>query len=341
MTPVSPSGGVHQRVRSAQRPEASTVIVPQAAATHGPRESRPSARARLNASKATRKRWLLAYALVTPVLVWRLATAVYPFFETVRLSFRDNSPIRRTDDFVGLANYRMMLDDPDVHAAISFTIFFTVVSVSLQVVLGLGLAELLNREFRFRGLARAINLLPWAMSGIVVATAAKWIFDQNYGLVNDLIWRVSGERPLWLTNVLLARLAVVFTDVWKNTAFMAIIFLGGLQGIPRELHDAATIDGASRFRAYWSITFPLMLPLIASLALFAAIYRILSFEVVYALTSGGPGTATALLSYLVYLKAFRGVDFGYASALAIGLFLIVLVVGLIGFAIVRRAWSRI
>lgn len=292
-------------------------------------------------SKATRRRWLLAYLLVAPVLIWRLATSAYPFVETVRLSFRDNSAIRRTDEFIGLANYRTMLDDPDVHAAISFTIFFTVVSVTLQLVLGLGLAELLNREFRLRSVARAVNLLPWAMSGIVVAMAAKWIFDQNYGLVNDLIWRLTGERPLWLTNVTLARMAVVFTDVWKNTAFMAIIFLGGLQGIPREYHEAAMIDGASRFRAYWSITFPLLLPLIASLALFAAIQRILSFEIVYALTSGGPGNATSLLSYLVYQKAFRGVDFGYASALAIGLFLVVLIVGLIGFAVVRRAWSRV
>jgi multiple sugar transport system permease protein len=179
------------------------------------------------------------------------------------------------------------------------------------------------------------------MSGIVIGTAARWIFDPNYGLINDLIWRVSGARPLWLVDVNLARLAVTLTDVWKNTAFLAVIFLGGLQGISAELYEAAKIDGADGWRSYRYITLPLLMPLIISMAIFISIYRILSFEIVYALTQGGPGMATSLMSYQVYLQGFRVLNFGYASAISMTLFLMVLVVGLFGFGLLRRAWAKL
>jgi multiple sugar transport system permease protein len=257
------------------------------------------------------------------------------------LSFFDNSPVRRTFKFIGFDNYVAMTKDSNVSETLSFTLFFTVVSVTLLVVSGLAVAQLLNRRFALRGLARAINLLPWAMAGIVWGVASRWIFDVNYGLVNDLIWRVSGLRPLWLVNVNLARLAVTFADVWKSTPFLAIIFLSGLQGISEELYEAAKIDGADRWRSYWYITLPLLMPLILSMTIFTAIHRILGFEIVYALTQGGPGMSTALMSYTVYLQAFRVLNFGYASAVAVGLFLIVLVAGLFGFRLVRRAWARL
>lgn len=287
------------------------------------------------------KRILLGYALVAPVVLWRLATSIYPFVYTAYLSFFDNSPVRRTFKFIGFDNYIAMTKDQNVNDTLAFTLYFTVVSVSLQVVLGLAIAQLLNQRFRFRNLARAVNLLPWAMSAIVIGTAARWIFDPDFGLVNDLIWRVSGARPLWLVDPHRARLAVTLTDVWKNTAFLAVIFISGLQGIPQELYEAAKMDGADGIRSYWYITLPLLMPLIISMAIFIAIYRVLSFEIVYALTSGGPGSATALMSYLVYLQGFRVLNFGYASALAMGLFFIVLVVGLLGFGLLRRAWERL
>jgi len=287
------------------------------------------------------KRLLLAYALVLPVVIWRLATSIYPFLYTAYLSLHDNSPVRRTFDFIGIANYQQALNDSSVPAALSFSLFFTVISVSLQVVLALAIAEMLNSRFPLRGVARAVNLLPWAMSAIVISTAAQWIFNADYGLINDILWRLTGERPLWLVNPQTARMAVVLTDVWKNTAFLAVIYLSGLQGISPELHEAARIDGANGIRAYWYITLPLLLPLIISTAIFAAIYRVLTFELVYALTGGGPGTATTLMGYLAYLQAFRVLNFGYASALSMILFFIVLLVGLLGFGFLRRAWTRL
>jgi multiple sugar transport system permease protein len=162
----------------------------------------------------------------------------------------------------------------------------------------------------------------------------------DYGLVNDIVWRLTGARPLWLVNVNTARMAVVLTDVWKNTAFLTVVFLGGLQGIPLEVYEAAKMDGADGPRSFWYITLPLLMPLVVSMAIFIMIGRVLSFEIVYALTSGGPGMATSLMSYQVYLQGFRVLNFGYASAIAMALFMMVLVIGLFGFGVLRRAWAR-
>ncbi|MEZ4728576.1 MAG: sugar ABC transporter permease [Caldilineaceae bacterium] len=184
-------------------------------------------------------------------------------------------------------------------------------------------------------------MLPWAIAPIVTGAAAVWAFNQDYGLINDIIWRISGERPLWLVHVTNARFAVTLTDTWKNTPFLAVIFLSGLQGIPTELYEAAKIDGSDGIRSYWYITLPLLLPLIVSMAIFVTIFRVLSFEIVYALTGGGPGSATSLLSYVVYLQGFRVLNFGYASAVAMLLFFIVLVIGVLGFGLLRRTWNRL
>ncbi len=287
------------------------------------------------------RRLLLAYTLVAPVVIWRLSTSVYPFLRTFYLSFFDNSPVRRTFDYVGFDNYVALTKDTNITQSLAFTFFFAVVSVTLQIVLGLGIAQLLNRQFALRTLARTVNLLPWAVAPIVTGAAAVWAFNQDYGLVNDIIWRLTGERPLWLVNVTSARFAVTLTDTWKNTPFLAVIFLSGLQGIPTEIYEAAKIDGSDGARSYWYITLPLLLPLIVSMAIFITIFRVLSFEIVYALTGGGPGSATSLLSYVVYLQGFRVLNFGYASAVAMLLFFIVLVIGVLGFGLLRRSWNRL
>jgi multiple sugar transport system permease protein len=308
-------------------------------------ETRPAApgvaaRPRASLRSLGARRILLGYLLVAPAVIWRLAVTIYPFLYTGYLSFFDRSPVRRTFNFVGLGNYHALLNDSQMRDTFGFTVYFAVVSVSLQIVLGLAIAVLLSGRFRLRHFARAVNLIPWAMSGIVIGTAARWFFNVDYGLVNDIIWRISGARPLWLVDANLARLAVTFTDVWKNTAFLAVIFIGGLQGIPTEVYEAAKMDGADGARSFRYITLPLLMPLVVSMAIFVTIFRVLSFEIVYALTSGGPGMATSLMSYQVYLQGFRVLNFGYASAISMGLFLMVLIVGIFGFGLLRRAWAR-
>jgi ABC-type sugar transport system permease subunit len=287
------------------------------------------------------KQLVLAYVLVAPVVLWRMFTTVYPFIATLLLSFQDNSPVRRKAEYIGLTNYQNLLQDTRVRESFVFTLSFTAISVALQILLGLGIAELLNRQFRGRNIVRAINLLPWAISGIVIGTAGTWIFNTDYGLVNDIIWRISGQRPLWLVDPFNAQMAVVMTDVWKNTAFVAVIFLGGLQGISAELYEAAKIDGANGMQRYRFITIPLLLPLILSMTIFISIFRVLTFEIIYALTAGGPGSSTSVMSYAVYLEGFRVLNFGYASSIAMLLFVMVLIIGVVGFVFLRRAVNRL
>lgn len=295
--------------------------------------------ARRGRTLRSRRIWL-AVGLLAPVVVWRLFTSIYPFIDTLRLSFTNNNLVHHTNSFTGLSNYRNLVSDADVRGSIGFTLGFTVVTGIIEIVLGLAVAELLHKKFRGRGFVRALNLLPWAAPAIVVGYAAQWAFDPNYGLVNDFIWRISGNRPLWLSSPELARVAVVLVDVWKNTSFLAVIFLAARQGISRELYEAARVDGATGWKAFRNVTLPLSMPIIVSMGLFTALWHLTSFDIVYALTRGGPGTSTSLLSYSIYVQGFGNLNFGYASALAMALFIIVAVVGVVGTLLLRHANAK-
>jgi multiple sugar transport system permease protein len=202
----------------------------------------------------------------------------------------------------------------------------------------LGIATLLNRPFRGRTLVRAVNLLPWAMPAIVIATAAQWLFNSQFGMIDDLINRViPGVRPIWLASPDMARVVVILVDVWKNAPWAAIILLAGLQNIPGELYEAAKVDGASSWRTFRSVVVPILAPLIFSVAIFVATYRVLTFDIVYGLTQGGPGTSTSLLSYQVYKLAFSGLYYGYGASVAVFAFLIVLVISVVGYTFMRRS----
>ena len=286
------------------------------------------------------RRILLGYLLILPVLIWRSFDHVYPFLRTIYLSFTNTNPMKGTSDFIGLDNYIRFLNDPQYQVAMEFTFIFTFVSVAIQVALALGVAELLNREFRLRGLVRAVNLLPWAMTGIVVAVAAQWAFSTDYGMVSDLYWRLTGYRPPFMTDASLARISVIAVDVWKNTPFLSVIFLSGLQGISKELYESADIDGAGPWSKFIKITLPLLTPLILTMSIFVVSWRLLTFELVYGMTAGGPGQATMLISYAVYRQAFGSLNFGYAAAMSMSLFVLILGIGLVGIYFVRSAWAK-
>ncbi len=282
-------------------------------------------------------RILLAYALVAPVVLWRAAVAVYPFLHTVVQSFTNESPLNQTTRWVGLRNFHNMFADPAITESLTFTAIFTIASTALQLVYALGIASLLNRVFPGRMLVRAVNLLPWAMPAIVIATASQWLFNSQYGMIDDLIARVLPARPIWLADTTLARIAVILLDTWKNAPWAAIILLAGLQNIPGELYEAAKVDGASPWRTFRSVVVPLLAPLLITLTIFIATARVLTFDIVYGFTQGGPGSSTSLLSYQVYKLAFSGLYYGYASAVAVFTFLIVLVISLVCYAFLRRS----
>ena len=282
------------------------------------------------------RRLLLAYALVAPAVLWRVIIAIYPFLHTVAQSFTNESPLNGATRWVGLRNYHNMFNDPGITASLAFTAIFTIAATILQLVYGLAIATLLNRRFRGRTLVRAVNLLPWAMPTIVVATAAQWLFNNPYGMIDDLIGRIGFARPIWLADSTMARLAVVFIDTWKSAPWAAIIILAGLQNIPEELYEAAKVDGASAWRTFLSVILPQLLPLLLTLTIFIAAYRVLTFDIVYGFTQGGPGSSTSLLSYQVYKLAFSGLYYGYSAAVAVVTFAIVLAISLACYAALRR-----
>ena len=282
-------------------------------------------------------RILLAYALIAPVIIWRLVVAVYPFLHTLVQAFTNESPLNATTRWVGLRNFQRMFEDPSITESLTFTAIFTIASTILQLVYALSIATLLNRRFRGRTLIRAVNLLPWAMPAIVVATASQWLFNNQYGMIDDILARVGGGRPVWLASPSMARVAVVVMDTWKNAPWASIILLAGLQNIPGELYEAAKVDGASPLRTFRSVILPLLSPLLITLTIFVATSRVLTFDIVYGLTQGGPGSSTSLLSYQVYKLAFSGLYYGYGAAVAVFAFLIVVVISMVCFVFLRRA----
>ena len=207
-----------------------------------------------------------------------------------------------------------------------FTILFTIVSMTFHIVLGVILAMMLNMKFKGKKFLRTIVLIPWAMPMIVAGRAARWGFNGTYGFVNDLIGRlVSGFHYDWLIHVDAARLAVIIVDLWKDIPFFAILVLASLQFVSADIYEAAKIDGAGAVKSFFYITIPSILKTVMTISIFFTMWRITSFELVYAMTSGGPYDGTSVLSYRILIEAFNNLNLGYASAIAVVLFLIMLV----------------
>lgn len=271
------------------------------------------------------------WLLVLPALGLRCFTAVLPLFQNFFLSLRDLHLVKGTDNFIGLSNYVTIFWDPRVIDSISFTFIFTLFSTLFHFVFGVLIALLLNLNWRAKSMLRTVNLLPWAVPTIVMALAAQYMLQRDIGPVNDLCQLFTGMRRDWLNSVWGARFSVIFLDVWKNAPFLAIIVLAGLQGIPEDILEAARVDGASSTRAFFAITLPLLSPVLVTMLIFVSLFRLLSFDIVYGLTRGGPGTSTSLLSYRAYYDAFNALNFGYAAAEAFFLFVIVCGMGCLFF----------
>jgi len=274
--------------------------------------------------------------MLAPAILLRLLTAVYPYVQSIRLSFYDYNPAFPPKTYIGLDNYRRAFDDVAIRSSVEFTILFVVGSTVLQIIFGLGIALLLDRAFFGRGVVRAINLVPWAIPMVVVAVGFRWMFDSQYGIFDDLLDRLFGLNISWLIKFWPARIAVISTNVWKSTPFLAIVFLAALQAVPHDVYEAARVDGAGKVRSFFSITLPLIMPQIITIGLFMLVWQLASFDLVYAMTGGGPGFATQVLAYSIYQVAFAGLNYGYASAISMILFVVVAVTTIAMLAIYRR-----
>ncbi len=274
--------------------------------------------------------------MVAPAVLTLVAVALYPILAAVWLSLRRVVLVFREDRFVGLDNYLFLFGDPRFWQALGNTAYFTLVAVTLEVLLALPLALLLNAAFPARGLFRASVLIPWAIPTVVSARLWAWLFNPDFGLVNRLL----GAGLNWLGSPGLALHAAIVVDVWKTTPFVALLLLAGLQTIPPDLYKAARVDGASPWRSFRSITLPLLKPALLLALLFRTLDAFRVFDAIYVLTEGGPGNATETLSIYAYKVLMRSGDFGYGSTLAVVTFLCVGAISLVYLRLLGRSEER-
>ena len=275
----------------------------------------------------------IAWRLVLPAFLTILCVALFPLLWTVweSLHLHDLRMPWLGKPLIGLDNYIEALRDPRFWSALGHTTFFALTSVGLELLLGLVLALALNRTFRGRGLVRAAVLVPWAIPTVVSALLWRFMFEGQHGIVNSVLVRAGlVERPIvWFIDPLAAWVPVILSDVWKTTPFVALLLLAGLQNIDSSLYEAARIDGASAWPQFRHVTLPLLRPAILVALIFRTLDAFRVFDLVYALTGGGPGTSTEPIALYTFNALLQNLQFGYGSALSVIVFLLTFTLALI------------
>lgn len=290
-------------------------------------------------SPRERREWLLFALLIGPNLLLFGVFTFWPLLYNFYLSFVSWNFLRPRRPFVGLANYIDVLGDPQFWAIVLNTLTFAICSVGLTLALGLALALLINQPLRYRNAARAVLFSPVVMSGAVVAVVWSYIFDPRYGLIDQLLGLVGLSSPNWLGDPAWAMPAVILVYVWKNLGYAVVIYLAGLQGIPRELYDAARVDGAGPWNRFWNVTLPGLSPVAFFLSVTSILATFQSFDIIKVLTNGGPANATNTLIFHLYELGFVSYDAGEAGVVAMVLFGIMLVLTLIQLRYLERRVS--
>jgi multiple sugar transport system permease protein len=286
--------------------------------------------------RVTASEQFTGWAFVTPGVAIILLFGAVPIIWSAVMSFQKSNLLTPSTPFVGLKNYRQLVHDPIVGQAIAHTLIYTALFVPGTMVVGLFLAVAMNRKIRFISVYRTAAYATMAISTISEAIVFIWLFDPSYGVVNYFLSLIGLPAQPWLNSPSQALYVIVIMTIWGWTGFAVVIYLAALQGVPQTLTEAAAIDGASPWRTFRRVTLPLLSPASLFLAVWLTINAMQLFDEVYLSTSGGPLNATTVLVYYLYEQAFQNFNFGYASAIAYVLFLIILVVTAIQFRIGRR-----
>ena len=270
--------------------------------------------------RLARRSRLMPYGLLAPAVVVTLFIVFLPMLVAVGTSFFELVLFRpKATQFVGLGNFAALLQDPVFWSSLWRTLLWIGLTVPAQMLLGLVAALVLNQEFAWRGLARALVIIPWALPSVVIALMWRWIYDPNIGVANDLLLRlhiIQSAVP-WLADPATALYAIIATLTWQGFPFFAVMILAALQGIPKSQYEAAAIDGASRWRQFRHVTLPGIAPILATAGLLRVIWVANSIDVIFVMTGGGPGYATHTLPLYAFIKARQNLDFGYGSAIAV------------------------
>ncbi|XEN33148.1 multiple sugar transport system permease protein (plasmid) [Ensifer sp. WSM1721] len=225
-------------------------------------------------------------------------------------------------EFVGLGNFARMLTDPELHLSVRNTVLFVVVAVTLEFLLGLGLALLFDKYLRRLNFLKTILLIPMMIPPIAVALTWKLIYQPQFGVLNELMFRLGLPSQAWAGDVNLAMATIIAADVWEWTPFIFLLMLAGLASLPSEPYEAAEVDGASAWRQFWDLTIPFLKPVIAIALLLRIMDALRLFDLVFILTVGGPAGATETLSLYIFKVAFTFVDIGYAAAVSLAVLLV-------------------
>lgn len=258
-----------------------------------------------------------AWLFLTPALLVLAVVAGWPLVRTIWFSFTDASLNNLSAyTWVGIDNFRDLANESDWWQAVRNTLFFTVISVCLETILGLAIALVLNSSFKGRGWVRMAVLIPWAIPTIVSARMWGWMFHDVYGVINEILIRVGIlEKPVaWTANPHLALLTVIVVDVWKTTPFMALLLLAGLQMLPNECFEAARVDGIHPVRVFLRITLPLLKPAIIVAAIFRTLDALRVFDLIYVLTSGSLETMSMSVYARQQIFEFQNIGMGSAAA---------------------------
>jgi multiple sugar transport system permease protein len=231
-----------------------------------------------------------------------------------------------TPENVGFANYARLITDAELGQAVTHTLLYTVLFVPASVLLGVGLAVLLNRRLFLIGFYRTAIFLPFVASAAATGILTTYLFNPQFGLANTVLRALHLPQQAWLEDPSQAMVVITIMSLWGQAAFTTVIYLAALQDIPAELVEAARIDGANRWQAFWHVTFPQLAPVTVFVTIWQTIGAIQLFDLVYTTTRGGPLNATETIVYYLWDKAFKGFEFGYASAVAYALFAVTLLI---------------
>jgi multiple sugar transport system permease protein len=293
-----------------------------------------------------RRERLLQVGFLAPAIAYLLVFFGYPVVQNTTMAFQEYTT--RTfytgeAPWVGLANYAAVISSAVFSQAMLNTFLFTVGSIAGQFTIGLAIAVFFHRRFPLGGAMRSLLLLPWLIPLIVSGAVWRWILDQDSGALNRFlsgVGLISGENPGWLSTTSLALIAVIVVNIWVGIPFNTTILYGGLQDVPEELYEAAALDGATGWRAFRHVTWPLLRPVVNVVLVLGVVYTLKVLDIILVLTDGGPANATQTIATQAYHLSFREFQFGQGAAMSNILIVISLVFALLYLRANRRAMAR-
>jgi multiple sugar transport system permease protein len=285
---------------------------------------------------AAKRRWHYAYLFIAPVLISFGLFRVYPAVQTLLFSFFNVELVARTQKWVGLKNFLLLLRDSSFLRAISNTFIYTFYIVLLAAFIGLVLASMFGSKMKLAGLFKAVYFVPFITATVAAAVVWSYLYDPKFGLFNMLLKLVGLPIRHWLTSSKEALSSIIIFSIWKTLGYNMVIFIAGLQNIPDTFYEAATIDGAGPLTKFFRLTVPLLAPTIIFVVIYNTILALKVFDQVFVLTAGGPAEATTVVVLQIYNQAFVHYRFGYASAMAFVLFIVTITVTVLQNRVSRR-----